>query len=114
MHGCRWIKTIPPGPVDTSFYPGQQTAESAANAARRVPAQRLGECRLLRFSPQSGDFVAARSRRRLGDRGVTRRHAQFRRGFEEGNTRPRRRPIHAPALKGNRYQCLNRCASVRP
>jgi len=50
MHGCRGIKTIPTGPVDTSFYPGQQTAESAANAARQVPARRLGKCRLLRFS----------------------------------------------------------------
>jgi len=73
MHDCRGIKTIPPGPVDTSFYPGQQTAESAANAARRVPAQ-----------------------------------------LRTGQHAARRRPIHAPALKGNRYQCLNRCAPVRP
>lgn len=36
------VNTIAPGPVDTSFYHGQETPESAANAARRVPAQRLG------------------------------------------------------------------------
>lgn len=36
------VNTIAPGPVDTPFYHGQETAESAANAARRVPAQRLG------------------------------------------------------------------------
>jgi len=36
------VNKIAPGPVDTPFYHGQETAESAANAARRVPAQRLG------------------------------------------------------------------------
>jgi NAD(P)-dependent dehydrogenase (short-subunit alcohol dehydrogenase family) len=53
------VNTIAPGPVDTSFYHGQETAESAANAARRVPAQRLGKIEdivpLVAFlaSPQS-------------------------------------------------------------
>lgn len=37
------VNTIVPGPVDTSFYHGQETAETAANAARRMPAQRLGK-----------------------------------------------------------------------
>ncbi|HVX91349.1 MAG TPA: SDR family oxidoreductase [Candidatus Paceibacterota bacterium] len=37
------VNTIAPGPVDTSFYRGQETPESAAAAARRVPAQRLGD-----------------------------------------------------------------------
>ena len=53
------VNTIAPGPVDTPFYHGQETAESAANAARRVPAQRLGRITdivpLVEFlaSPQS-------------------------------------------------------------
>jgi NAD(P)-dependent dehydrogenase (short-subunit alcohol dehydrogenase family) len=37
------VNTIAPGPVDTPFYHRQETVESAANAARRVPAQRLGQ-----------------------------------------------------------------------
>jgi len=36
------VNTVAPGPVDTSFYHGQETEDSAAFAASRVPARRLG------------------------------------------------------------------------